>query len=356
MGEPVDSFRRLVVSSAVEQYASAARLIELFRSSDLPVEIVADDYAAIHHGTATRGGTLLALHTPEVGWLSKADHGVLANRASEWYLNPIMGCVYGCSYCYLLATPHGRRPLRFHLAVDQLVDAIDQCVERDGPNLLFSTGELADSLADARLFPIGATLAAAFGDGRRGQLELRSKSDNIEELLAVAHGGHTTVAFSISPQEHIDAFEPGTASLAQRVEAAHRCQEAGYPVALKFEPLILTEGWQDQYAAALMLVSRSVAMANLDHVSVGCLRWSEQLGQQQAFSRRYRDSMAAGTLIEYRPGVFNGTLNRADRLAAYEWMRLLLRENGLTGRIWWSLEEPDMVDELNRGDRHVLSS
>lgn len=356
MGEPVDGFRRLVVSSGVEQYSFATALIEQFSGADLPVEIVADDDTAIHHCTATRGGTLLALHAPEMGWLSKADHGLLANRPSEWYLNPIVGCVYGCTYCYLVATPHQRRPLRFHLAVDKMIDAIDRRVEHDGLDLLFSTGELADSLADARLYPVGATLAAAFADGRRGQLELRTKSANVEELLAVDHDGHTTVAFTITPQEHVDAFEPGTASLAQRLEAARRCQEAGYPVALKFEPLILTDGWQDHYAAALSTAARAIALANIDHVSVGCLRWSEQLGQQPAFKRQYGDSIAASTLIEYRPGVFNGTLNRADRLAAYEWMRLLLRESGLRCRIWWSLEEPDMVDELNRGDQHVVSS
>lgn len=356
MGDPVNGFRSLVISSAVEGYSATAELIELFRSSDLPVEIVADDDSAIHHRRARRGGTLLALHTPEMGWISKADHGVLANRPSEWYLNPIVGCVYGCTYCYLLATPHGRRPLRFHLAIDEMVDAIDRCVERHGPGLLFSTGELADSLADATLYPVGATLAAAFADGQRGHLELRTKSANVEELLRVDHGGYTTIAFSISPQEHVNAFEPGTASLERRVEAARRCRAAGYPVALKFEPLILTEGWQDHYAAALSLVSRSIGLANIDHVSVGCLRWSEQLGQQRAFSRQYRESMTAGTSIEYRPGMFNGTLNRADRVAAYEWIRMLLRGSGLRGRIWWSLEEPDIVDELDRGDRHVLSS
>jgi hypothetical protein len=237
-----------------------------------------------------------------------------------------------------------------------MVNAIDQCVEHHGHNLLFSTGELADSLADAPLYPIGAILASTFAHGQRGQLELRTKSANVEQLLAVNHGGNTTVAFTISPQEHINAFEPGTASLEQRVEAARRCLKAGYRVAFKLEPLILATGWQDQYATTLSLVSHYTGLTDIDHVSVGCLRWSEQLGQQRAFVRQYQESMSKGTLIEYRPGVFNGTLNRADRLAAYEWIRLRLRGNGLRGRIWWSLEETDLVEELTRRDQHALGS
>ena len=352
----IRGFRTLLVSAAADCYEPTHTLIERFRDSELPIEVVADDEAALRNPAALRKGTLLILHTPEMGWLRKADHGILANRPREWYLNPIVGCVYGCTYCYLLASPHGRRPLRFHVAVDHLINAIDRRIVRDGPDLLFSTGELADSLADARLFPIGAILAEAFACGNRGRLELRTKSANVEKLLTVNHGEYTTVAFSISPQEHVDDFEPGTASLLERVEAARRCQEAGYPVAFKFEPLILTPDWKQHYAEVLSLIARSVEPTAIDHVSVGCLRWSEELAQHRVFTRHHAASLADGMLIEYRPGVFNGTLNRADRLAAYEWMRQSMREIGVRGRIWWSLEEPDVVEEMTRRDRDAFGT
>lgn len=339
-------FRRLLVSATAEGYEPTSSLIARFQRAGRQVDVVDDDDAVLRHPAASRRGTLLVLNTPRMGWLKKAEHGLLASRHGEWYLNPIVGCGFGCTYCYLLAYPHGRLPLRLHVAASELIHSIDSCMAREGPDLLFSSGELADSLADAGLYPIGAILAEAFADRSDGRLELRTKSARVDELLPINHSGRTTVAFSVAPTEHVKKFEPGTASLADRMSAARKCQCAGYPVALKFEPLILTRNWKQCYADAIALIGRTIDLAEVDHVSVGCLRWSKELGLQQAFARQYAETITNGTQIEYRPGMFNGTLNRNDRLTAYQWMNNVLRDAGFDGQIWWSLEEPDVTMEL----------
>ena len=54
--------------------------------------------------------------------------------------------------------------------------------------------------------------------------------------------------------------------------------------------------------------------------------------------------------IEYRPGRWNETLPFEERLEAYRFMRELLRGHGVAARIWWSLEEPDLLAALERDE------
>ena len=142
---------------------------------------------------------------------------------------------------------------------------------------LFCTGELADSLAELDLYPVAAILVEYFSKRKDARLELRTKSDNVDKLLGIDHKQNTTVAFSISPQEHVYKYEPGTASLEQQLVARRKCQDAGYPVALKIEPLIIIQGWQRNYQETIEAVTSRLIVSAIDHVSIGCLRWSEGL-------------------------------------------------------------------------------
>ena len=352
MSSLIKGFQRLLISRPARALEYGLNVERIFAKASLPVQEVADDEALSQHPQAGSPGTLQVLLIPPMGWVTRAELGILATRAREYYLNPVSGCRFGCTYCYLLAMPQGRRPLRLYIEVDDLLRSIDRHLEgmsKSSPGL-FCTGELADSLTELDLFPIAAVLTEYFGRLGHARLELRTKSDNVSGLLALDHRGNTTVAFSISPQQHVADHEPGTASLSQRVEAGRKCQEAGYPVALKFEPLILTKDWQKLYEEALGMIASGLDVGALNHVSIGCLRWSKQLAEVPAFAKRYDSITSSGTWIEYQPGAFNGTVCWKDRVDAYDWMRKLLRRHGLVAPIWWSLEEPELINEMEHRD------
>lgn len=352
MPDQIKGFQRMIISRPAREYAFGEKVLRLFERAGLPAETVADDDAVRQHPLAVKPKTLLVLCSPEMGWITEAECGILATRMGEHYLNPIVGCRFGCTYCYLLDMPHGRLPMRLYVATDELLGSLGENLERksDTQPRLFCTGELADSLAELDLYPVAAVLTEYFAGRDDSRLELRTKSDNVARLLDIDHRGNTTVAFSISPQENVTRYEPGTASLLERVEAGRRCQEAGYPVALKLEPLIFTPDWQRRYVETVELLAARLDLGALHHVSVGCLRWSEGLAAVPIFARRHAETLAAGTWIEYRPGKYNGTVGFNERLSAYEWMRDLLRGSGLVAPIWWSLEEPEMIAEMERRD------
>lgn len=339
-------FNHLLISSNVTDISEAQRLHKLAVAASIPISREAEGLIDTHEW-AGRRGTLIIKERPSVGWITAAEHGSLAVRPNEYYIHPAMGCQSACTYCYLLANPHGRLPLRIHLRLDELISEIEGKVRnRSAETALFCTGELADSLADVELWPAAAILVRRFSAGDLGFLEFRTKSDRIGPLLPLRHNRRTTVAFSIAPERNVHMYEPATASLKNRLHAAAALARVGYPVAFKCEPIIADPGWEEQYSSLFAQVVTIVAPQYVDHLSVGCLRWSQQLATNSIFIRKHQHEVEEGTLIEYRPNKFNGTLERERRLAIYTGIRRMIRQAGLAAPIWWSLEEQDLIAEL----------
>jgi spore photoproduct lyase len=346
----VEGFRRLVISSRALQTHDGKRLHEMFGTAGLEVALVAEDeQSRLPASLDKRRSTLSVFYAPSAGWITKAEHGSLAVRRNEYYLHPVIGCVMGCTYCYLQALPTKRLPVRLFVGIASLLADVRALLGStplvEGP-LLFCTGELADSLRDASLYPIASVLVQFFATQDCGRLELRTKSSTVESLLQVPHNGRTTVAFSLAPHPAMMRFEPGTASVQQRLLAAELCRQAGYPIAFKFEPLFLYSGWEAEYDVLLKQAATLIGLANLDHVSIGCLRWGEQLGELPLFQRDYEAELQRGVPIQYRARRRNFTLPRSERLMAYQTFRTMLLRHGFSGPIAWSLEEPSVIEVL----------
>ena len=48
----------------------------------------------------------------------------------------------------------------------------------------------------------------------------------------------------LSPDTKARETEPRTASMEARLKSARKCQEAGYPVRIRFSPIVPTVGWE----------------------------------------------------------------------------------------------------------------
>ena len=344
-------FTRLVISAPAATTEHGRAQIDRFADAQLPVDEVADDEAVSAHPHASQPSTLLVKYAPAEGWITSPDHGQLANRRGEYYLNPVSGCRSSCTYCYLRARPSGLRPLCIHVGLPSLFDALESHSARGMQPVLYATGELADSVADIEIYPIAAILAEYFATRTDARLELRTKDATVGPLLGIPHRGRTIIAFSLSPEEHVRRHEPGTATVVERLCAARKCQESGYPVAFKLEPLSVRAGWREDYDALLALMSSMVDISAIHHMSVGCLRWSEQLAMVKTFEKSHGDSIRNGDWVPYRDGRRNGTLARRERLAAYRWIRDRVRGVGIQAPLWWSLEQADLIAELERDVR-----
>jgi spore photoproduct lyase len=191
-------------------------------------------------------------------------------------LNPVLGCPFGCAYC-ILEEYLGQEEITIFVNLRDALGEVRELASRKGTVVRIGTGELGDSLALDPWLGTSETLVPFFATLPNAILELKTKSDRVEALLDLPHGGHTVVSWSINPPRVIEMAEAATASLHQRLDAARRCQERGYPLGLHLDPMVCIDGWEEEYRQTLETVFGLLDPGGIIWVSIGGLRYPPHL-------------------------------------------------------------------------------
>jgi len=180
------------------------------------------------------------------------------------------GCPYYCTYCYLAFVYRKYSPfIKLNINYETMFKQIHKAVARSRARADFNMGEMLDSLALDHVTNLTTKLVPFMKDKPNAHLMLLTKSSNIRNLLAVEPNNHIVVSWSLNPQYIIDRYEPGTASLGQRVEAAKACQQHGYRVRFRIDPGILYPDWPDSYTS---MVKLALAHVEPENITIGMLR------------------------------------------------------------------------------------
>ncbi len=116
---------------------------------------------------------------------------------------------------------------------------------------------------------------------------LKTKTDEIENLLALDPRGRTLVSWSLSPMRVFITSEHRTAPPPLRIEAARRVREAGYKVAFHLDPIIAYPEAEQDYLALLDVVFDAVPPEAVAFFSIGALRMTP--GLRMAARKRFPD-------------------------------------------------------------------
>ncbi|HHY35114.1 MAG TPA: hypothetical protein GX510_05710 [Firmicutes bacterium] len=189
----------------------------------------------------------------------KTPLGVVCPHFYELILSN--GCPFDCDYCYLKLTFRGKKsPVLFTndwLSVQRELDSVS-----DG---VFSTGELADSLA---VIPPLLNEALDYFEGHRTKyLLLVTKSTNISCLLKRKPSPQIIVSFSVNSPIAARLFEHGAPNPATRLEAAERLASAGWRVRIRMDPIIGEVDLRDYEG-----LCRRIGQSEFERVTVGTLR------------------------------------------------------------------------------------
>ncbi len=180
------------------------------------------------------------------------------------------GGPYYCTYCYLAYVYREYLPfIKMNINYDRMLDEIRQVAADTGSAACFNMGEMLDSLALDRINYLTEQLAPCFSRLSGGSLMLLTKSSNVDALLSVTPNSRTVVSWSLNALQMIEAYEPGTARLDDRINAARRCQERGYRLRPRIDPGILYPDWQAGYAE---LVHRALTVLHPENITLGMLR------------------------------------------------------------------------------------
>jgi spore photoproduct lyase len=188
--------------------------------------------------------------TPEGVWCPHFYELILSN-----------GCPYDCLYCYLRLTFRGaKHPQLFTNEWEQVEKELE-----GSPGGVFSTGELADSLACPP--PLLRPALDYFEDQTDKFLLLVTKSANIRPLTTREPSRQVIVSFSVNSTEAWKAFEKKTPEPAARLEQAAELKRLGWRVRIRLDPVIAESG-----LAGYRRVCKAIAKLDPERVTLGSLR------------------------------------------------------------------------------------
>lgn len=168
--------------------------------------------------------------------------------SAEFAIPFATGCMGHCHYCYLQTTMGSKPYIRTYVNIDDIFEAADQYMKERAPEITrFEASCTSDIAGIDHLTHALKKAIEYFGKSDLGQLRFVTKFAHIDHLLDAKHNGRTRFRFSMNDDYIIKNFEPGTSRQAERIEAARKVGEAGYPLGFIIAPIYLHDGWKEGY-------------------------------------------------------------------------------------------------------------
>ena len=211
-----------------------------------------------------------------------------------YYSSSVMNCLFDCEYCYLKGMYPSSNIVVFVNFEDYEKDVISFL--EDGPLYVCASYD-TDLIALDGLTGLAKKWIELAKKNKDLLVELRTKAappvlENVSNVI---------YAFTVSPDEVAKRYEKNTPSPDDRLKAAARAIEAGCNVRLCFDPMILTDGWQDIYGRFADHAAELIDFSKLTDVSVGCFRISKEY--LSSMRKKYLDSAIAWYPYVIRNGV-----------------------------------------------------
>ncbi len=185
-------------------------------------------------------------------------------RAIE--LNIVDGCIFRCAYCGF-----GRRVL-FSLDVEQFMDGLDEVFARAPGQTLYKYSNMTDLPPFEPEYNAVAPMVERFAREPSRYLMLFTKSDAVDFLLDLDHGGWTIVSWSLTSDTASRLVDKRAATLGERLAAMRKVEAAGYRVRARLSPVVPVRGWREEYRD---LFEKLFAAARPDIVTLELLGWMD---------------------------------------------------------------------------------
>ena len=231
---PVDGFapERIVLARGCDKTVAGQRLAEAICAACPRAEII-EALDTPHNRIALGPSNELELHYEGKRTLVLAEHQSAVRQSREesnscpnyWHFSPYGFCPYGCAYCYLAGTQGVRfsPTVKIFLNLQEILAEVDRVARRLGIPTAFYLGKLQDGLALDPLTGYSREIVPFFADHPLARLTLLTKSADVSNLLGLEHRGNSTLSWTVNPGAAVEAFEPNTPALEERICAMEAC-------------------------------------------------------------------------------------------------------------------------------------
>lgn len=322
----------------------------LSRFSDIPVETfktpipIYNDLVEKNIDPFLEGKKTLVLCNFQGDFLKRCPGTKGFICCNYFVLNLSTNCPLDCTYCILQEYLENNPVLKIFVNVEDALRQIEKIyIENQNVPIRIGTGELTDSLALDHITGFSEILIPFFEEKKNLFLELKTKTNRVQNLLKFKGIKNTIIAWSLNPQGVIDEEEFYSASLEERLGAASQCQQQGFKTAFHFDPIIFYKGWEKDYKALIKKLFSHISPANIPWISLGGLRYRSSM-KTVVRSRFPSNKLMTGELLLCEDG--KARYFRPQRKKMYEFMIGWLREYDKNLNIYFCMEDQDMWKEV----------
>jgi spore photoproduct lyase family protein len=180
------------------------------------------------------------------------------------------GCAMACAYCYVPRRKGYANPISVFVNIEDTCRAIARHADRQGDlpapdqvdseHWVYDIGENGDLSVDAAISDNVKDLVALFRRLPNAKGSFATKFVN-PDLLTYDPQGKTRVRFSLLPEGVARVVDVRTSPIADRIAAVDDFVRAGYEVHLNFSPVIVYEGWEQDYQRLFEQVDAALSPA-----------------------------------------------------------------------------------------------
>jgi spore photoproduct lyase family protein len=166
------------------------------------------------------------------------------------------GCAMACAYCYVPRRKGYANPISIFVNIEEACAAIERHAGRQGilsapdqidtRHWVYDIGENGDFSVDASICDNVRDIVGLFRRLPNAKGSFASKYVN-RDLLSYDPRGKTRIRFSLMPEKIAKVVDVRTSPIAERIAAVNDFVRAGYEVHLNFSPVIVYEGWEQDY-------------------------------------------------------------------------------------------------------------
>lgn len=333
--------KTVYIETSVKDSPLAARVRRAFPNADFKET---DGKTQVGSPNFSRRLDTLLIHREKYDFLKPCPCSCGSAGCGYNLINLGFGCRFECEYCFLQQYQNLHAVL-LPANVDEFLAKIDGANFRTGPfdRPRIGSGEFTDSLVFDDLTQYSAQIVPFFRARPHLQFEFKTKSVNIGGLLAAGGAENVVVSWSVNAAPITNLAEHFTPGLTARLQAACEVARAGYRLGFHFDPVVIYEGYQQDYARTVEEMADTLPHDKIAWISVGTLRFSRELKKQIETRFPHNTILDGEFLLD-----FDGKMrySEAERLEAYRFLVPLLCRTFSNAVVYLCMEDPQVAQQF----------
>ncbi|MBR4592594.1 MAG: hypothetical protein IKO35_05240 [Elusimicrobiaceae bacterium] len=334
--------KTVYVESSVKNSELASRVRAAFPAAQF---LETDGKNQVGSADFSRRTDTLFIHREKYDFLKPCPCSCGSAGCGYNLINLGFGCRFECEYCFLQQYQN-LHAILLPANVDEFLAKLDSGRFTKGlfdrPRI--GSGEFTDSLVFDDLTQYSQKIVPFFQKRPDWQFEFKTKSINVGGLLAIGGCENVVVSWSVNAAKIINEAEHFTPSLSERLATACEVAKAGYRLGFHFDPVIIYEGYQADYARTVQEMADKLPADKIAWISVGTLRFSRELKKQMENRFPQNFLLDGEFLLDFDGKMRYGVTQRQE---VYQFLVPLLRKTFPRTQVYLCMEDPALVRQFN---------